>query len=175
MRQSTKYKGRNNYLKRLPAAYYQGQAYVHWTMTIEDRKTGWLSRAFYYEFKEILIHTLFRYAMCSPVYCCMPDHIHIMLMGIETGSDQKKAMKYFRKHLNVLLKPFNVKLQKQGYDHALRNDERIEPKFIKVVDYIIKIPERAILSFQVAEFDRIQTGKLRSSKSCSIYLIRIGI
>ncbi|QEG33506.1 hypothetical protein Pr1d_07700 [Bythopirellula goksoeyrii] len=33
---------RHDYLKRLPLEYYRGQAYVHWSLTMEDRRTGWL-------------------------------------------------------------------------------------------------------------------------------------
>ncbi len=54
-----------DYLKRLPPEYYRGQACVHWTMTIEDRKTGWLVPIFYYKFRELLTHTMFRYGICS--------------------------------------------------------------------------------------------------------------
>jgi hypothetical protein len=43
-----RYSGRNGYLKRLPAEYYRGQAYVHWTMSVQDRKTGWLVPIFYF-------------------------------------------------------------------------------------------------------------------------------
>jgi hypothetical protein len=63
------FENRNDYLKRLAPEYYQGQSYVHWSMTIEDRKTGWLIPIFYYKFREILTHTLFRYGLCCPIYC----------------------------------------------------------------------------------------------------------
>ncbi len=33
-------------LPRLEPGFYRGQAYVHWVMTIEGRKTGWLVRSF---------------------------------------------------------------------------------------------------------------------------------
>ena len=98
------YEGRNDYLKRLPPEYYRGQAYVHWTMTIHERKTGWLSPVFYYKFRELLTHTMFRYALCCPIYCCMPDHFHLIWVGILSASDQRIAVKYFRKRLNLVLK-----------------------------------------------------------------------
>lgn len=77
-----------DYLKRLPEQYYCGQAYVHWTMTIEKRKKGWLQQTFYYKFREILTHTMFRYGLTCPIYCCMPDHLHLLWIGILDGSDQ---------------------------------------------------------------------------------------
>jgi hypothetical protein len=47
-------------LRRLPAEYYQGRAYVHWSMTIDERKTGWLIAPLCFKFREILTHTAFR-------------------------------------------------------------------------------------------------------------------
>jgi len=139
---------RHSYLKRLGKEYYRGLAYVHWTMTIHERKTGWLSPLFYYKFREILTHTMFRYALCCPVYCCMPDHFHLLWMGILSGSDQRNAMKYFRKHVNSLLKKLDVKLQQQPHDHVLREEERKETEFINIVEYIGRNPERAKLVAQ---------------------------
>ena len=71
------YEGRNDGLSRLDRGYYRGQAYVHWTITIQDRKTGWLVPIFYYKFRELLTHATFRYSMICPIYCLMPDHMHL--------------------------------------------------------------------------------------------------
>ena len=150
------YEGRNDYLKRLPPEYYRGQAYVHWTMTIHERKTGWLSPVLYYKFREILTHTMFRYALCCPFYCCMPDHFHFIWMGISNGSDQRNAVKYFRKHLNLVLKKVGFELQKQACDHVLKEEERMEAEFANVVGYIARNPERANL----VEEDRFSDYKV---------------
>ena len=44
------------HLPRLEPKAYRGQAYVHWTMTIEDRRSGWLVPIFNYKFRELLTH-----------------------------------------------------------------------------------------------------------------------
>jgi REP element-mobilizing transposase RayT len=137
------YQGKNDYLKRLPAEYYQGHAYVHWSMTIEGRKQGWLVPIFYYKFREILTHTLFRYGLRCPIYCCMPDHLHLLWIGILDGSDQRNAAKYFRKQLNPILEKLGVRFQIQPYDHVLREEERERAAFETVVEYIARNPERA--------------------------------
>lgn len=93
----------HDYLKRLPDEYYRGQAYVHWSMTMNDRKTGWLVPIFYYKFREILTHTAFRFGLCCPIYCCMPDHIHLLWVGILDDCDQRLSARYFRKQLNPIL------------------------------------------------------------------------
>ena len=133
---------RHDYLKRLPPEFYQGRAYVHWTLMIEDRTTGWLIPIFYYKYREILTHTAFRFGLCCPIYCCMPDHIHMLWIGILMECDQRIAMRYFRKQMNPVLEKLNVKLQLQPYDHVLREEERERDAFENVVEYIARNPER---------------------------------
>jgi REP element-mobilizing transposase RayT len=133
---------RHDYLKRLPPEHYRGQAYVHWSLTLESRKTGWLIPIFYYKFREILTHTAFRYGLCCPIYCCMPDHIHMLWVGILDRCDQRRAMRYFRKQLNLVLKTLGARLQLQPYDHVLREEERDRAAFEEVAEYIARNPER---------------------------------
>ncbi len=136
----------HDYLKRLPAEHYRGQAYVHWSMTIDERKRGWLVPIFYYKFRELLTHTMFRYGLCCPIYCCMPDHLHLLWIGVFEGSDQRNAVKYFRKQLNPILDKLEARFQKQPYDHVLREEERAKDAFEAVVEYIARNPERAGLA-----------------------------
>ena len=137
------FSGRNSHLKRLPPEYYRGQAYVHWTITTQDRKTGWLIPIFYYKFRELLTHTAFRFKLCCPIYCCMPDHIHLMWIGILDTSDQLLALRYFHRQLNPVLEKLAVKFQRETYDHVLKEDERAQSAFESVCDYVARNPERA--------------------------------
>jgi hypothetical protein len=132
----------NDYLKRLPPEYYRGQAYVHWSLTMEDRKTGWLVAIFYYKFRELLTHTMFRYGLCCPIYCLMPEHMHLLWVGILDGSDQRNAMKFFRGRLNPVLAKLDAHLQFQPYEHVLREEERERTAFEDVAEYIARNPER---------------------------------
>lgn len=131
-----------DYLRRLPPQCYRGQAYVHWSMTMDARKTGWLIPIFYYKFREILTHTMFRYGLCCPIYCCMPDHIHLLWVGILDGSDQRNAIKFFRAQLNPILEKLGARFQEQPYDHILNEEERAKSAFEDVVEYIARNPER---------------------------------
>jgi len=133
---------RNDYLRRLPRQHYQGAAYVHWSLTIQQRRTGWLTAAFYYKFRELLAHTTFRYGITCPIYCCMPDHIHLLWIGIFTGSDQLNAMKYFRRQTNACLAKIGYELQPQSYDNVLDESDREHEAFEDVCDYIARNPER---------------------------------
>ena len=129
-------------LRRLPDEHYQADAYVHWTLAIGDRKKDWLVPVFYYRFRELLTHTMFRYAITCPIYTCMPDHLHLLWLGLSDDSDQRIAMKYFRKHINEALQKMNAKLQRQPFDHVLRENEREEGAFEAVAEYIARNPER---------------------------------
>ena len=132
----------NDYLKRLPPEYYRGLACVSWTMTIQDRKTGWLAPLFHARFRELLTHAMFRYGICCPMYCLMPDHMHLLWLGLMQESDQRLAMRFFRKALNPVLKTTNHRFQEQPYDHVLRDDERQPAAFHDIAEYIARNPER---------------------------------
>ena len=134
-----------DHLKRLPPEYYQDQAYVHWTLTMQNRQKGWLQPVFYYKLRELLTHTTFRYGLCCPIFCCMPDHIHMLWLGIVDGSDQQLAMQHFRKRINQVLQVYDCRLQDQAYDHVLKEEERLEEGCRALVDYIARNPERAEL------------------------------
>jgi len=147
-------------LPRLDPESYRGQAYVHWTMTIKDRQTGWLTPVFNYKFRELLTHTAFRYALACPIYCLMPDHIHMLWIGIDDRTDQLKASKYFRKQLGIPLSKLETEFQHQPYDHVLRDDERQEAAFQNLVEYIARNPERKGLVPVVGFRDYKYTGCL---------------
>ena len=131
-----------DHLPRLTPEYYRGQAYVHWTFTIQDRRTGWLIPAFHYKFHELLTHATFRYAFMCPIYCLMPDHMHMVWIGIDDRTDQLKASKYFRKQVDEPLRKLGFKFQHQPHDRVLRDDEKMETAFVALVEYIARNPER---------------------------------
>ncbi|OYP33077.1 hypothetical protein [Rhodopirellula sp. MGV] len=133
---------RRNHLKRLDPEYYRGDAIVHWSTTISGRQTGWLNGISYYRFRELLAHTAFRYGIASPIFCLMPDHFHMVWMGLFTESNQLLAMKHFRKTVNESLHRIGFDLQDQAYDHVLQNDERREEGLLAICDYVARNPER---------------------------------
>ena len=145
----------DSYLRRLEPEYYRGQAYVHWSLTIQDRKHGWLQPILLYKFRELLTHAMFRYGLCCPIFVLMPDHFHMMWVGILDESDQLPAMKHFRKRLNETLVCLNFQLQPQGYENVLEDDNRIENAFHGVCEYIARNPERSGL----VEVDQYATYK----------------
>ena len=136
---------RNSYLKRLAPQFYQGKALVHWTMTIDQRKTGWLEPRSHADFREVMLQCLHRYELLCPVYCLMPDHLHVLWQGLAVESDQLRAVSFFRKFFNARLAPMNFRLQKQPHDHVLKEKERERGAFESLMFYIAANPERAEL------------------------------
>ena len=136
----------HDYLRRLAAANYRGTAAVHWSMTIAERRTGWLDTAHHAAMRELLLHTLARYHLACPAYCLMPDHGHFLWLGTSPSADQRKAAAFFRRHWNLLLRARGCGLQLQGYDHVLREEERKHGAFAAVATYILENPVRAKLT-----------------------------
>ena len=151
---------KRNHLRRLDAEHYRGLAVVHWSMTLGHRRTGWLNAVFYYRFRELLTHAAFRYGVACPIFCLMPDHFHLLWMGLFEDSDQLLAMKHFRKSVNESLARIEYELQDQAYDHVLREDEKQEQAFKDVCEYIARNPERAELIEQDGYRDYPFTGSL---------------
>jgi len=90
-----------HHLPRLPRPYYQAFAVVHWTITLEDRTQGWLDALFHAQFRELLLHAASRQGLFCPTYILMPDHMHLVWMGLRLASDQINGMRFFRKYLQL--------------------------------------------------------------------------
>lgn len=126
---------RSFYLPRLPREYYQGDAVVHWTMAVAMRGTGWLNELFHARFREVMLHAAAREGLFCPTYCLMPDHIHLVWMGLRRDTDQRNGMKFLREHVGKLLRPH--RFQHQPHDHVLRGEQRRKQAFSKVCFYVI--------------------------------------
>jgi hypothetical protein len=141
---------RTYFLPRLPREYYQGDAVVHWTLTIFDHAKGWLSDLFHSNFREMMLHAAMREGLFCPVYCLMPDHIHLLWMGLRLDSDQRNGMAFLRTHLKPLLSP--AKFQPQAHDHVLRAEDRREDAFARGCRYVLENPLRASLVKRVVDW-----------------------
>ena len=131
------------YLPRLPREYYQGDAVVHWSLPEAQRQRGWLNETFHAAFRELLLHTSAREGLFCPTYCLMPDHLHLVWMGLRLDSDQRNGMAFLRTHLEPKLAP--AKFQHQAHDHVLKTEERRRNAFAGVCNYILENPTRAKL------------------------------
>ncbi len=137
-------------LPRLTPEAYLGLKAVHWTFSIENRARGWLNLDFHGHFREVLTHMGARYGCVTPVYCLMPDHLHVMLWGIRNEADLYLGAKFLRKYTARALLPAHY--QKQAHDHVLREKEYEVGAFEKVCFYIMENPVRAGLCQNAREY-----------------------
>ncbi len=128
-------------LPRLPREWYQGRAAVFWTHTFEHRATGWLDERFHARFREVLLHACSRYQLACPVYALMPDHWHLVWLGLAEQSDQRLAAAFLRQHLKPVLG--KARLQDRAHDHVLREKERERGAFMSACQYVLENPVRA--------------------------------
>ncbi len=128
-------------LPRLEREHYQGDAVVHWTLTVYDRATGWLTPEFHVCFRELMFHAAAREGLICPTYCLMPDHMHLIWMGLRPDTDQYNGMAFLRTHLEPVLEP--ARFQPQAHDHVMREEQRKRNAFAQVCFYITANPVRA--------------------------------
>ena len=132
----------SHYLPRLKRVFYQADAVVFWTLPVSHRQQGWLTDGFHAVFRELMLHAAAREGLLCPAYCLMPDHLHLVWMGIRREADQRNAMKFLRAQLGPFLKP--AKFQHQPHDHVLTIRERQRQAFsVACADYVLLNPLRA--------------------------------
>jgi putative transposase len=135
---------RKGQLPRLAPEHYRGRAFILWTLTLANRATGWLTLVFHERWRHILLHACARYELICPAYVVMPDHAHLLWLGLtEPGFDQRLAIEYLRKYLRPHLAPADW--EHQVHDHVLRKSDREHASFQLTAQYIFENPVRAAL------------------------------
>ena len=72
----------------------------------------------------------------------MPDHIHLLAIGISENADSKDCIRFLRRQLNSDLKAQGFELQSQAYDHVLDAKERERGSFETICHYVTENPIR---------------------------------
>ncbi len=129
-------------LPRLAPERYEGRTFVHWVMTIDQRRRGWLDDLLHARVREALLHACVRHRLACAFYTLMPDHGHFLLLGTGDFSSQKGGVRLFRRGWNAVL-PAGYALQRQAYDHVLCEEEREREVFARIAWYIRENPVRA--------------------------------
>jgi len=75
----------------------------------------------------------------------MPDHLHLIWVGACAESDQLKATRFLRRHVDLTW-------QKQAHDHVLRESERERGAFSDACQYLRDNPLRAGLVSSAEEW-----------------------
>lgn len=98
-----------------------------------------------------MLHAAARYALHCPAYCLMPEHLHLVWMGLRRETDQLNAMKFLRTHLEPALGG-DREWQHQPHDHVLREKERKRNAFPRFCFYTLSNPIRASLVQNVQDW-----------------------
>jgi len=125
---------------RLPREYYKGSSFVSLTICIQDKVKFFDNIDIVNVFIEFLRETTEKFKCKIPVYCFMPDHLHIIMTGIDEDVDLLKAAAYFKQKTGFWLgkNKRGVSWQKDFYDHVLKKKESLSIH----VKYILDNPVR---------------------------------
>ena len=107
---------------RLPPAAYNGQVVVAFTMCVERRARLFTREEVVAKGLEFLTDQLQRFECTCPIYCFMPDHIHLILSGQSKAARPKAAADAFKCKWTEYLKDHNFRedMQKDYFDHIIR-------------------------------------------------------
>lgn len=116
---------------------------------------------------EWLLNTLRRHSakhgFAIHAYCIMPDHVHLLLEGLQPDSDLLRMMRAFKKTTSATFvkKKAQPLWQKKFYDHILRNEDSPDA----VAWYIWANPVRAGLAKRPQDYPFVGsfTGKFGDS------------
>jgi REP element-mobilizing transposase RayT len=136
-----------HHLPRLAPEFYHGFAAVFWTITLERRATGWLDDSFHQHFRELLLHAAAREGLYCPTYVLMPDHLHLVWLGLRAATDQLRAVRFLRKYVQrefTRRSPPSVEfeLQKQAHDEVLKEQDCTHGALAKACFYVMDNPRR---------------------------------
>lgn len=128
---------------RLPRPAYQGEVLVAFTACAAHRNPGLATTSIVRRCVAFLAEAAQHHHCMVPIYCFMPDHLHVMLWGRSAEADTWRAMVRFKQRSGYWLSQSgqSIRWQKDFYDHILRPHEDGR----RHVRYIAENPVRASL------------------------------
>jgi putative transposase len=121
---------------RLPREFYRGQLQVVFTLGISGKESLFADAEVVREFI-VLLHSCAKTHNCIvPIYCFMPDHLHVMLQGTADTADLWQAIVAFKQRSGFWLgqrRP-EVGWQKDFYDHIVRKNEDLGAQVRYIAD-----------------------------------------
>ena len=110
--------------KRLPRDRYLGARTVAFHLAVWERAHLFTESRVVEKQVELLSRAAEEQQCVVPVYCFMPDHAHIMMMGLSPESDLLAAITKFKTLSGVWLHGQRLpKWQSDFYDHVMRAGE----------------------------------------------------
>jgi len=110
---------------RLEPSRFRGERTAAFTACVCDRREAFTSKEVVEHLIGYLAKAAQAHACFVPVYCFMPDHLHVMFKGVSGESDLLEAMCQFKHRSGLWMArarmPF--RWQKDFHDHVVRNSE----------------------------------------------------
>ncbi|MBI3407477.1 MAG: transposase [Planctomycetes bacterium] len=133
---------------RLPRECYRGIVTVSFTACIEDRRTPFLKASIVEEFLAILARCLHKTHCVAFIYCFMPDHLHLIVHGLNETTDTWQAMVDFKQSTGFWFAQHGreFKWQKDFHDHILRSKEELGTRIRYIADNPVR--KRLVDSWQ---------------------------
>jgi putative transposase len=125
---------------RLPKEYYQGDTVVALTLCVQNRNQIFTTPDIVYAFIGMLEEIIPKHQCFIPVYCFMPDHLHLIVAGLAENTNLLSFIQSFKQKTGYWMSKnlVYVRWQKNYYDHVLRRSESL----LGYVRYILDNPVR---------------------------------
>jgi putative transposase len=125
---------------RLPREHYCGEVRAAFTCCVDGKAALFTDAESVEACVACLALAAERHGCVVPVYCFMPDHVHIILLGQSAEADLWQAMVEFKQRVGFWLKHHRPgrSLQKDFYDHIIRGSEDLGAQ----VRYVMNNPVR---------------------------------
>jgi putative transposase len=135
-------------VQRLPDHRYEGCVAVAFTACLKSRDPYFTTQDVVDPHREVLAEETLRAGCVAYGYCFMPDHLHVVLLGIADHARPKDAFIRFKQRSGFLLGKNSAAWQKSFYDHVLR-DTADTPRQVL---YVLNNPVRAGLVSDPREY-----------------------
>jgi putative transposase len=121
---------------RLPRDCYRGPVVVALTACVAERHTPFLDSDVVSHFRDVLAQVIEQSRCLVPIYCFMPDHLHVVLQGQDELADSWRAMVEFKQRTGFWFgrnRPQNA-WQKDFCDHIIRTNEDLGAQIRYIAD-----------------------------------------
>ena len=126
---------------RLPRACYCGEVAVAYTARLVTGGEPIHSPRVAVVLIDVLAASAIQHSCSVPIYCVMPDHVHVIFQGTNGSADTWRAMVAFKQRSGFWLARHlaGTRWQKDFYDHILRSEDEVRD----ALAYIAANPLRA--------------------------------
>ena len=110
---------------RLPREAYQGQVTVNITACINERKMPFYEANIVQTFLNKLEQAAHKHRCLIVIYCFMPDHLHLLVHGIDHTADTWRTMVDFKQQTGYWFarERNEFSWQKDFHDHIIRSNK----------------------------------------------------